>query len=241
MNEDSLIRCEATVKTVDRHIKFLSSKIEEVRERSSRFKLDSLVSQSTIKFYRLNCEALFIDFEKFPPSVSDWRVLARCVLVTFRFIAVIKLLCLSVIHFKINQIREQLWPTYTLSELDPKCINQSATYALPITNATDRNLLTTYIELDEWLYCLGSLIRTFHGTVCTALLAGASINICFDFLGLVGIHFKRPRLDIYGLLKDKHAERRRFLRETKALVDDLFFCREHENSINGKKVYEYKA
>lgn len=230
--EDSLAS-KAAIKVIDIHLKFSSLTIEEVHWKADANSTLPINRDQSIRRFRLNSLAPFISLKALPGAICDWRSLIRCIFALVRFYVVVKLSIISAVHFNFERAREQIWSASTVFE--PQCIN--STLSMTTTNMTD--LFQTQARLEDWLYDLGTLIITYRGVTSTGYLLAASSSLCLDFLGPIEISCKKPRMTIYGFIRDKCAERRRFVRSLKSLVDDLFVCRKQVDELDGRKAYIY--
>lgn len=225
---------QEALKSIDIHLMFSSLKIEEISSRINE--QDSQAENPpAIRIYRLTSSVPFVNPREFLAAIfRDWRSLVRCISLLVRLYIVVKVCILSEIQFNFDKVRDQIWSTGS-NKLghEPKCIN--STYVTTIKSSNE--LFRLSIELEDWLFYLGSLSRTFRGVVSIGYLIAASSSVCFDFLGAAVIHFRKPRVDVYGFVKDKQAERRKFTIKMKSLVDDLFVCREQFDA--GGLVYKY--
>lgn len=225
--QDSLASDEA-IKTINVHLEISCLKIEEVSQQSDDI-------ESVCKLYRLNSLAPFGNFRELLEAIRDWRSLARCISITIRFYIIIKLCYLSAVLFKFDLAREKIsrsaFTGAANSRLGPKCIDYPNHDGPSTINP----------ELKDALFSQGSLLHTFHGVVPLSLVLAASTSVCFDFLGPFVISFGQIKMDIYGFIKDKHAERRRFSRNIKMLVEDLFICQGQANSVGGQGFYKYTS
>lgn len=228
---------DEAMKTINRHLRFSSLKVEEVCPKNKR--TDSHRLQRTVRRYCLNTLVPFVNLKLLSLiHTYDWLELARCVSVLFRFCGIIKFFSLSAIYFKLERVREELSLASTVSALGTRCINQSSIDSPNIRTRT--TIIEEIGELEEWLRFFGLLLRTFDGFTSTTLLIGALTSVAFDFFGPIVIHFRQPRLDVYGFIKDRQSERRRFVNNIKSLVDDLFICHRQVDSTNQSLVaYTY--
>lgn len=230
----SLASDEAT-KTVHVHLIMASLKIEEVYKELHEDITDPLLSRSRlVKSYHLSSLAPFVNFRKLLATFGYWPNIIRCISIVFRLYIVIKLCSMSVIQYKFDRMRAGIWSASDDSKSGLRCVNSTDTKMLG-------DQYKSSIELEDWLYYWGSLIRTFRGVISTGYMLAASSSVCFDFLGPIVMHLRQPRLDIYGFIKDKNTERRRFVLDMKALIDDLFVCHEQIDHTDGQTTHIYVA
>lgn len=102
MDEDSLLFSEEATKTVDVHIKLSSLKIEEIHSKSEA------EPKQTSNVYRMSSAAPYVNLKGISEAICDWRELVRCISVILRFFLIVKLICMSVFHFRIDRVQEQL-------------------------------------------------------------------------------------------------------------------------------------
>lgn len=220
------------IRTVDVHLKFSSLKIEDVRQTPHSRQKPTARRQQPTHIYRLNSAAPFVNpRELFAAIFNDWPELVRCISIILRCYTIFALYSLAVIHFNYDRLRYRIRSAMSESKLGPKCAN----WTLDATTTSELDLI------EDWIRNFGSIFKTFNGVASAISVLGASVSVCFDFIGPIVIYFKRPRFDTYGFIKDKHAERRRFSSKMRVLVDDLFVRNEKVCPTNKERVLEYTA
>lgn len=224
MDEDSTLS-EQAIDTIEIHLKCSSLKVEELCQ-SAHF-ISQKRASAKVQLYRLDSLAPFRSPRGLLAVVShDWRIQLRCVSLILKLYIAIKLLVMSAAHIKLDRSRDQIRSQDQGHSPTLKCINSSD----PIFKSES---FLIAMELAKQLSDMGSANASVGGIPAIALLLLAVLIICLDLLSPVVIRLKRPRIDLYGFIKDKHAERRRFTCNLRALIDDLFVCRGGPAAVHG--------